>query len=246
MLVLPVVPSRFCLWLLAFLYAAWIVHLQRNRQQNPMSTAAILAFDSSCPTASIALSAGGKRFTRELAQSTHARELVPAIEAVLADAGLTMEDIGTIVTTLGPGSFTGIRISLAAAHGFLLAREHTLKTCTSLQAVAFEYFASHAADTCEVWLNAGKQEAYTQTFTRTRDLPMPAGEITLKPLSAVSGNAVGNIEGVKTYMSAPSANALCTMAAALPATRMEAAMPIYVRAPDAKPPAPFEWLATKS
>ncbi len=211
-----------------------------------MPAAAFLAFDSSCPTASVALHVGGTLFTRELAQSTHARELVPAIQAVLTDAGLSMNDIGTIVTTLGPGSFTGIRISLAAAHGFLLAREHTLKTCTSLQAVAFDYFTNNSDDTCEVWLNAGKQEAYTQTFSRTSDLPAPTGEITLKPLSAVSGNAAGNIEGVKTYISAPSASALCTMAAWLPATSMEAAMPIYVRAPDAKPPAPFEWLATKS
>lgn len=211
-----------------------------------MPAAAILAFDSSCPTASVALSAGGTLFTRELAQSTHARELVPAIHAVLADADLTMEDIGTIVTTLGPGSFTGIRISLATAHGFLLARPHTLKTCTSLQAVAFEYFANHTGDTCEVWLNAGKQEAYTQAFTRTGGLPVPAGEITLKPLSAVSSGSVGNIEGVSTYIGAPSASALCTMAALLRATSIEAAMPIYVRAPDAKPPAPFEWLATKS
>lgn len=211
-----------------------------------MPAAAILAFDSSCPTASVAVSVGGTLFARELAQSTHARELVPAIGAVLADAGLTMHDIGTIVTTLGPGSFTGIRISLAAAHGFLLARDHTLKTCTSLQAVAFDFFTNNSGNTCEIWLNAGKQEAYTQTFTRSGGLPTPASEITLKPLSAVSGNAVGNIEGVSTYIGAPSASALCTMAALLPTTSMEAAMPIYVRAPDAKPPAPFEWLATKS
>lgn len=211
-----------------------------------MPAAAILAFDSSCPTASVAVSAGGTLFTRELAQSTHARELVPAIQAVLSDASLTMADITTIVTTLGPGSFTGIRISLAAAHGFLLAREHTLKTCTSLQAVAFEYFANHAGDSCEVWLNAGKQEAYTQAFTRTDGLPAPTGEIALKALSAVSGISVGNIEGVSSYIGAPSASALCTMAALLPATAIHHAMPIYVRAPDAKPPAPFEWLATKS
>lgn len=214
-----------------------------------MSRTAILAFDSSCPTASVAVQAGARVVARELAQGTHARMLVPAIHDVLAEAGVGMENIDTIITTLGPGSFTGIRISLAAAHGFLLARPHTIKTCTSLQAVAHAYFSSHMGDTCEVWLNAGKQEAYHQTFTRTAHLPQPEGEITLQALEAVGSAkaaSVGNIEGVSIRIAAPDARVLCTMAEYLAASSIDHAMPIYVRAPDAKPPAPFEWLATKS
>lgn len=210
----------------------------------------ILAFDSSCPTASVAVQVGQRVVECELPQGTHARLLVPMIEATLDEAGLRMEDVGTLVTTLGPGSFTGIRVSLATAHGLLLARPHTLKTCTSLQAVAFEYFNTHPkAVQCEVWLNAGKQEAYTQRFTHSDTLPTPDGDITLQALDTIHSAhhpTVGNIEGVHHTLAAPSARTLCAMALHLPETDISEAMPLYVRAPDAKPPAPFEWLATNS
>jgi len=43
--------------------------------------------------------------------------LLPAIETVLVEAGLDRRDLSLIVVTLGPGSFTGVRVGLAAAHG---------------------------------------------------------------------------------------------------------------------------------
>jgi len=215
-----------------------------------MTPAATLAFDSCCPTASIAVAVGDHMAECTLAQGTHARLLMPMIEATLQEAGVMMGQVSTLVTTLGPGSFTGIRISLAAIHGFMMVRTHTLKTCTSLEAMAFGFFESHPRQSqCEVWINAGKQEAYTQAFTRGEPLPRPLGDITLKPLEAVrdaSMPTVGNVPHIGHAAEGPSARHLCAMAAHLPTTPMAQAMPVYVRPPDAKPPAPFEWLATKA
>jgi len=51
----------------------------------------------------------------------HAESLLPAVEGVLKAAGLLVADLDAIATTVGPGSFTGLRTGLAAAQGLSLA-----------------------------------------------------------------------------------------------------------------------------
>ncbi len=63
-----------------------------------------------------------------------AEKLVPMVNEVLADAGLTYGDIGRIGVTVGPGTFTGLRVGLAAARGFALAAGCPLVGVTTLEA----------------------------------------------------------------------------------------------------------------
>jgi tRNA threonylcarbamoyladenosine biosynthesis protein TsaB len=51
----------------------------------------------------------------------HAEALLPMAERVMHDAGLTFEQVDRFVSTTGPGSFTGLRVGIAAARGFALA-----------------------------------------------------------------------------------------------------------------------------
>lgn len=207
----------------------------------------VLAFDTCCPEGSVALLAHGQITQHHLPRSSHATLLVQKIQELLHEANLSMRDISTIVTTLGPGSFTGIRVSLAAAQGFMLAHPVTVKTCTSLQAIAYRYFLDHPHETtCEIWLNAGKGEAYTQAFKRGAPLPETTSNITLQALADVPlQNSAGNVEGAAYPFAAPRAEDLCAMAAHLPTSPAHALIPIYIRAPDACAPAPFAWLATQ-
>lgn len=115
---------------------------------------AILAFD----TAGAALSAAVCRGRRVLAglhlpmQRGHVELLLPCIEGALKAAGLRLTDLDAIATTVGPGSFTGLRTGLAAAQGLAFGADLPLigidrytalaaslsNTCSRPVAIAFD------------------------------------------------------------------------------------------------------------
>ena len=66
----------------------------------------------------------------------HGREIAPSIEAILKDAGLAVGAIELIACDIGPGSYTGLRVGLAAAKGLALALKKPLVGVASLDAMA--------------------------------------------------------------------------------------------------------------
>ena len=54
---------------------------------------------------------------------THSRTLMPIVEGILKNTGLTVRDCDAVAVSVGPGSFTGIRIGVAAAKGLAFAAE---------------------------------------------------------------------------------------------------------------------------
>src|SRR5262245_34876416 len=83
----------------------------------------ILAFDSSGAACSAAVWAGGAIVARrfEAMSRGQAERLMPMIRAAMADARRAFADLDLIAVTVGPGSFTGLRVGLAAARGLALA-----------------------------------------------------------------------------------------------------------------------------
>ena len=105
----------------------------------------ILAIEASANQLSIAVMMEGKVVAerRQLASHGHAVGIVPlAIETIHA-AGVTFEAMTHIAAGCGPGSFTGIRVALAAAKGFCLAHQAIGVGVSGLQALA--HAASHAS-----------------------------------------------------------------------------------------------------
>jgi tRNA threonylcarbamoyladenosine biosynthesis protein TsaB len=82
--------------------------------------------------------AHGSRVTGELLDSPgqHARSLLGALERALQRSALSLDAVAGVVVTLGPGSFTGIRIGLATAQGLAAARGCFVWACDSLLAEA--------------------------------------------------------------------------------------------------------------
>jgi tRNA threonylcarbamoyladenosine biosynthesis protein TsaB len=72
----------------------------------------------------------------------HAEALMPLVERVMADAGTAFSGIDRIAVTTGPGSFTGLRVGVAAARGIALAAEKPAVGITTLLA----YAAPHQAE----------------------------------------------------------------------------------------------------
>ncbi len=90
---------------------------------------------------------------------------MPMIEAVMAESGLDFADLDHIAVTVGPGTFTGVRIGLAAARGLGLAAGLPVIGLTTLETVAAGARAAvHHGEALLVALDARRGEVYCQAF----------------------------------------------------------------------------------
>ena len=98
----------------------------------------LLALDTSTNRAALAvLTAGGGLFLDAPdPDARHGRALVPAIRALLGEAGLAVDRLDGVAVGLGPGSYTGLRIGLTAAKTLAYALGKPLAGLDSLEAVA--------------------------------------------------------------------------------------------------------------
>lgn len=83
---------------------------------------------------------------RERVMAGHAEALMPMIDRVMREADLTFLGLERIVATLGPGGFTGVRVGLAAARGFVLATGAKGVGLSSLDAFAISARDLHGED----------------------------------------------------------------------------------------------------
>jgi tRNA threonylcarbamoyladenosine biosynthesis protein TsaB len=75
----------------------------------------------------------------------HAEALLPLVESVMNDARVGFDAVDRIVATVGPGSFTGLRVGLAAARGFALTCGKTVVGVTTLAAFTAPYITANEA-----------------------------------------------------------------------------------------------------
>ena len=199
-----------------------------------------LVIDTATAACSVALLDGDRVIARahDVVGRGHAEKLVPMI-AALPDGGRAER----ILVDCGPGSFTGIRVGIAAARGLALGWGASASGYNSLALVAAAFFADSPDESVSVVLEGGHGEVFVQAFAR--DLTPLSLFASMKPdatLAALDGRtAVGN--GVR-WLTALQAD--LPVVEALPdaaeAWRLPAALtdlpprPVYGRAPDAKLP----------
>ena len=99
----------------------------------------LLAFDTSAAHCAAALLWHGKIVAeaREVMAKGQAERLMPMIEDMLAGVGLSWRDLGAFAVGVGPGNFTGIRISVAAARGLALGLGVPAVGVTGPEALAY-------------------------------------------------------------------------------------------------------------
>jgi tRNA threonylcarbamoyl adenosine modification protein YeaZ len=145
----------------------------------------ILAISTSSPALSIALIAGDRVIARhhELIGRGHAEALVPAVQALLQ--GRVPEEVRIDV---GPGSYTGIRIGIAAARALGLAWGVPVHGIGALQLVAAAAFAADPALPAVLALiDAGRGHAAGGTLGRDLAAPVPAIIAALPADAVVAG-----------------------------------------------------------
>jgi tRNA threonylcarbamoyladenosine biosynthesis protein TsaB len=138
-----------------------------------------LAFDCSTSGGSAAVIDSGGHVLAAVALSApvaQAEALLPLIETTLADSGLTWNDLGLIGVTVGPGSFTGLRIGLAAARGLALARGIPVVGVSTAEIFAHMTTATERTGrTLLVAIESKRSDLFVQVFSAD-----------LVPLSALS------------------------------------------------------------
>ncbi|MBO7318951.1 MAG: tRNA (adenosine(37)-N6)-threonylcarbamoyltransferase complex dimerization subunit type 1 TsaB [Clostridia bacterium] len=99
----------------------------------------ILAVDTSAVCASVAVTQDGKILSESSINTelTHSRTLMPMIDAVLRNGEIAMESIDMFACSVGPGSFTGIRIGVAAIKGLCDALSKKCVPVSTLEALAY-------------------------------------------------------------------------------------------------------------
>ena len=98
----------------------------------------VLAFETSAKAASVALTENGKLLGESYQNTglTHSQTLMVMAEDLLKQCGKTVNDITAVAVAEGPGSFTGVRIGVAAAKGFAWGREIPCYGISTLEAMA--------------------------------------------------------------------------------------------------------------
>ncbi len=124
----------------------------------------ILAIDSSAKTASVAVVDNGslKSECYVNAGLTHSRTLMPMIDNALSQADMKINDIDAICVNAGPGSFTGIRIGVAAVKGLAMCENKPSAGVSTLESAAYN-FTDENCVIC-VSMDARCNQVYTALF----------------------------------------------------------------------------------
>jgi tRNA threonylcarbamoyl adenosine modification protein YeaZ len=197
---------------------------------------------------------GGKTLARESLTMArgHAEALLPLVARVMDKADIAFPELDRIAVTVGPGSFTGLRVGISAARGIALASGKPAVGVSTLAAYAAPHIASEDAAQIVVAIDAKHQNVYLQVFGN-------AGRTVVAPQIATLQDAVSAARGDPARIVGSGA---ALIAAAWPAgepppvlvdpagapgiewvARLGAAVrktdvppkPLYLRAPDARP-----------
>ncbi|MBL4740534.1 MAG: tRNA (adenosine(37)-N6)-threonylcarbamoyltransferase complex dimerization subunit type 1 TsaB [Sneathiella sp.] len=128
----------------------------------------ILALDTALNACSVAISEEGtiRAFCHEERSRGHAETLLPLIKTLMAEAQITFDDLDLIAVSVGPGTFTGLRIGLSAARGLSLASGTPCIGVTTLEALAASVKPEIAMGRPIVaTADARRKEIYMQSFT---------------------------------------------------------------------------------
>jgi len=144
----------------------------------------ILCLETSSKVCSVAIGKDGKTLSCQESEleNAHSSQLTALIKIALHDAGLELQGLSAIAVSMGPGSYTGLRIGVAAAKGFCYSLDKPLIAIPTLKALAYgmrEKTGTLGVLLCPM-LDARRMEIYTAVYDRSLNevLPVSAEIIT--------------------------------------------------------------------
>jgi tRNA threonylcarbamoyl adenosine modification protein YeaZ len=215
----------------------------------------LLAIDTTGESCSVGVDAGDGRLVlrSERLGRGHAERLFPMIAEAMAESGVAFDSLDRIVVTEGPGSFTGVRVGIAAARGLALVAGCPVIGVGALDVIAAAALPMAGGRAVVAVIDARRGEVYAQAFaadgaafgeavaaapadvaaTFPEDAVLAGSGAELVAAAFPAGPAV---PAIVSRDGAPDIATLCRLgaAASIPG---EPPRPLYLRPPDAKPQA---------
>ncbi|BDY30075.1 tRNA (adenosine(37)-N6)-threonylcarbamoyltransferase complex dimerization subunit type 1 TsaB [Mycolicibacterium mageritense] len=201
----------------------------------------ILTIDTATPAVSAGVVSRADGFVTTLAERVtvdaraHAEQLTPNVLGALSDAGIVVDDLQAVVVGCGPGPFTGLRVGMASAAAFGHALGIPVHGVCSLDAIGIQTRGDVLVVT-----DARRREVY---WARYRDGVRVHGPAVNTPadVPADAAAVAGSPEHAALF-ELPRADAVYPTPAGLVAVVADwdapaPLVPLYLRRPDAKPPA---------
>ncbi len=177
----------------------------------------------------------------------HAEHLMHVVDEALAKADVALSAVERVVVTVGPGSFTGIRIGVAAARGFALSLNVPAVGVTTLEVMAATARAQNPGKSVLAAIDAKREEIYLQSFDADGNPLDEARAVTIGEARAIAAGFDGIVTGtaVARLSDAPPAERpdafpiaiVARLGAGKPAG--ERPKPLYLRGPDVRPQAGY-------
>lgn len=134
----------------------------------------ILNIETATKNCSVSIAKNGETMVcKEIAEEgySHAEKLHVFIEEVIAEAGITVQDLVAIAVSQGPGSYTGLRIGVSAAKGLCYALNIPLIAIDTLQTLASQ--ANVSEGKIIPMIDARRMEVYSEIFTADLKIERP-------------------------------------------------------------------------
>ncbi|BCL68946.1 tRNA threonylcarbamoyladenosine biosynthesis protein TsaB [Vibrio nigripulchritudo] len=130
-------------------------------------SAKILALDTATENCSVALIVDGQLYARsEVAPRDHTKKVLPMVDEVLKEAGVTLQDLDALAFGRGPGSFTGVRIGIGIAQGLAFGADLPMIGVSTMKAMAQATYRVHGKASAAVAIDARMSEVYWGRYVR--------------------------------------------------------------------------------
>ncbi|GEM74763.1 tRNA (adenosine(37)-N6)-threonylcarbamoyltransferase complex dimerization subunit type 1 TsaB [Vibrio sagamiensis] len=130
----------------------------------------ILAIDTATENCSVALLVNDKVISRsEVAPRDHTKKVLPMVDEVLKEAGLSLHELDALAFGQGPGSFTGVRIGIGIAQGLAFGADLPMIGISTLAAMAQASYRKHGTTDVAVAIDARMSEVYWARYARQTD-----------------------------------------------------------------------------
>ncbi len=138
--------------------------MESKRKENPL----LLYIETATDVCSVALSEGDTvvGLCEEVDGNTHSKNLLPFIDRMMSATGRQVRDVDGVVVSVGPGSYTGLRIGVSTAKGIAYSLQVPLVTVNTLESLANECIALGVSPEAQIvpMIDARRMEVFTARY----------------------------------------------------------------------------------
>jgi tRNA threonylcarbamoyladenosine biosynthesis protein TsaB len=143
----------------------------------------ILSFDTSTESCTAALQANGMIYSKHSVEPRRHNELLlPMIDCLMKEVGISFNQLDAIAFGMGPGSFVGVRIAVSVAQGLAFASNKPVIALSSLQIMAQTALRESDISQAQLVIDARMSQAYVGLYQDSKGLMLPVKPDSIQPI----------------------------------------------------------------